>query len=68
LRSSRESDKYVEFYVKCSELLSKKVVAEWYLKQITESFMMEFVIFGEYEIKYIVTSLICQSMKLCLDL
>jgi len=29
---------------------------------------MEFVIFGEYEAKYIVTSLICQAMKLAVDI
>ena len=58
LRSAKRTDKYVEFYQKAVELLTRKHVAAWYLAQITESFMMEFVMFGEYEVKYIVASLI----------
>jgi hypothetical protein len=68
LRSAKKTDKYAEFYQKAAELLTLKNVATWYLAQITESFLMEFVIFGEYEVKYIVASLIIQAMKVHVDL
>jgi hypothetical protein len=48
--------------------LTQKNIAAWYLAQITESFLMEFVLFGEYEAKYIVASLIIQAMKVNVDL
>lgn len=34
LRNGKRKDKYVEFYNKCVDILSKKTNAEWYLKQI----------------------------------
>lgn len=46
LRNSKKKDKYVEFYNKCTDILSKKSNAEWYLKQINESFMLEFVLYA----------------------
>lgn len=58
----------MEFYNKSIDVLSRKVNAEWYLKQINESFMMEYVLQTEYDVRFVVCSLICHAMKYAVDL
>ncbi len=67
LRNARKKDKIVEFYNKSVEILMKKPLADWYLKQVNEAFIMEFVLYSEYEVRYVVTSLLCQAMKIAVD-
>ena len=40
-------------------------MAQWYLSQINEAFLNEFLFFTEHEIRCIVTGLICQAIQHC---
>lgn len=58
----------MEFYNKSVEILTKKGNAEWYLRQVNEAFMMEFVLQADYDVRFVVCSLICHAMRSVVDL
>ncbi len=43
-------------------------MAEWFLKQVNEEFIMEFVLYANYDVSHVVTSFLCQAIKMAVDL
>ena len=52
-------------YNNAESLLAIKELAEWYLAQINQIFLMEFLFYTDPEIRMIITGLICQALKHC---
>ena len=59
LRSATKRNKLEAFYGEAEKVLKEdKLVAEWYLSQINEAFFYEFLFYGDYDARYLVTGLI----------
>ena len=65
LRSAGKSDKMEQMYSHTQALLSSGEVAQWYLAQINETFLNEFLFLAENDIRCIVTGLVCQAIQHC---
>ncbi len=59
LRNSAKKENLPEYFCKCERMLAaSKDIANWYLSQIGEAFVMEFVIYADFEVRYLVTHLV----------